>query len=234
MERYFLPLVVGICLLTTVASAQDVYDSTLPVDYSGLSNVATASTEYTNTGTMNGQRQHLGFRGFFFGGSSGYELAMVNLSSDRGMVRIGTSMYRLVNLQMARQDLTSTTSTTVTSPTARQVVAQFAAQLVAATPPAATDSSTVYGSTVDTASATVVGVIQGAIVRHGPPPPPPPTADGTTMPRPHHGMGPPPGGGPVLEASIQTSDRSGTILALSGGGHPGGHGHGRMQGMPTQ
>ncbi len=161
-------------------------ESTLP-GYNEL-NITSNGTSQAYSGQRNGMPPHKkgpSFQGFLFSGSEGYQLVMIHLGKEHGMVRIGETMYQLSNIQMVRNEET-------TASDGKQVVAQFQASLV----------SPNTSATTETASA---GTIQGAMVVFGTDTQ---TQEGERRPRPKP---------MVLEAAIQTSDISGSILALPRG-----------------
>ena len=141
------------------------------------------------------------FHGFFLNSSSSYDLAMIVLGKEKGMVRLGQTMFQLTSLQMEKS-----AEDTETEITKKTVVAQFQATLVAM------DSST--------STAGAAGTIQGILIKY-----PIPNHKSN---RPHKGRGP-----VVLQATVQTSEFSGTVLALPNRMHKPPMGRGR-QGLGRQ
>lgn len=136
------------------------------------------------------------FQGFFLTSSSSYDLAMIVLGKEKGMVRLGQRMFQLTSVQMERSAEENQTEITE-----KTVVAQFQATLVAM------DSST--------STAAAAGSVQGILIKY-----PVPNNESN---RPHKGRGP-----VVLQATVQTSEFSGTILALPKRKHKPPMGRGRQ------
>ena len=127
------------------------------------------------------------------------ELVMIGLGKEKGMLRIGQNIYGLTSIQMERsEESTDTEATTETETTEKTVVGQFQASLVA------------MDSDNSSTTASAIGTIQGILIKY--PAPNHPVKEQTTQsnsrPRPpHHGP-------MVLQATVQASEFSGTILAL--------------------
>ena len=141
------------------------------------------------------------FHGFFLNSSSSYDLAMIVLGKEKGMVRLGQTMFQLTSLQMEKS-----AEDTETEITEKTVVAQFQATLV----------------TMDgTSTAGAAGTIQGILIKY-------PVSN---LPRKQNSKkhrGP-----VVLQATVQTSEFSGTVLALPKRMHKPPMGRGR-QGLGRQ
>ena len=177
------------------------------VSYDDLYSSDSDSETYTDESSMDESRRPprpgLSFQGFLLG-SDTYEIVELALDQNRGFIRIGSSMYGLSNLAVAKTDEATSTSTGD-----RQVVAQFQASLVTV--------STVESS--DDTSTTSVGTIQGNLVQCGTTTTSSSSATSDDRPRGPHGPT------MIVEGYVSTDATSGTILCLSGhhGGGPGGH-----------
>lgn len=180
-----------------------------------LAQPTTASDGYAAAAPLRPRGPGMGmFRGFLLGTSS-YEIVMIALprasadgSSQGGFLQVGDSRFALADVQMSQGSSTVTTGDV-------QILATFAAYVVAPSTTTATSTS------VDGSTTTAAGVIQGRIV--APASSPTSLTGASGQPRPGPGR-------VVFEGSLQLGGTTGTILALPEHGGPRGPRQGNGQG----